>query len=33
LAPNFQTIGERFLGEAMGDVVRASVGEAPEGKP
>ncbi len=30
LAPNFQTVGERFLGEPMGDVMRASVGEAPE---
>jgi glutamate racemase len=30
LAPNFQTVGERFLGEPMGDVARASVGEAPE---
>jgi glutamate racemase len=29
LAPNFQTVGERFLGEPMGDVVRASVGDAP----
>jgi glutamate racemase len=32
LAPNFQTVGERFLGEPMGDVMRASVGEATEGK-
>ena len=32
LAPNFQTVGERFLGEPMGEVVRASVGEAPERK-
>jgi len=30
LAPNFQTVGERFLGEPMGEVVRASVGEASE---
>jgi glutamate racemase len=30
LAPNFQTVGERFLGEPMGEVMRASVGEAPE---
>ena len=30
LAPNFQTVGERFLGEPMGDVMRASVGEVPE---
>jgi len=30
LAPNFQTVGERFLGEPMGEVVRASVGDAPE---
>lgn len=29
LAPNFQTVGERFLGEPMGEVVRASVGDAP----
>jgi glutamate racemase len=29
LAPNFQSVGERFLGEPMGDVVRASVGDAP----
>jgi len=32
LAPNFQTVGERFLGEPMGDVVRASVGDAPEAR-
>lgn len=32
LAPNFQTVGERFLGEPMGEVMRASVGEAAEGK-
>lgn len=25
LSPNFQTIGERFLGEPMGDVIRVSV--------
>jgi len=29
LAPNFQSVGERFLGEAMGEVVRASVGDTP----
>jgi hypothetical protein len=29
LAPNFQTVGERFLGEPMGEVVRASVGGTP----
>jgi len=29
LAPNFQSVGERFLGEPMGDVVRASVGDTP----
>ena len=29
LAPNFQTVGERFLGEPMGEVVRASVGDFP----
>jgi glutamate racemase len=28
LAPNFQIVGERFLGEPMGDVNRASVGGA-----
>jgi glutamate racemase len=33
LAPNFQIVGERFLGEPMGEVMRASVGEATEGKP
>lgn len=33
LAPNFQTVGERFLGEPMGDVVRASVGDTPETRP
>jgi len=27
LAPNFQTVGERFLGEPMGEVMRASVKE------
>jgi glutamate racemase len=27
LTPNFQTIGERFLGEPLEDVLRASVGE------
>jgi len=32
LAPNFQTVGERFLGEPMGEVMRASLGEATEGK-
>jgi glutamate racemase len=32
LAPNFQAVGERFLGEPMGEVVRASVGDAPEPK-
>jgi glutamate racemase len=32
LAPNFQTVGERFLGEPMGEVVRASVGDVPEGR-
>jgi glutamate racemase len=26
LAPNFQTVGERFLGEPLADVLRASVG-------
>jgi len=26
LAPNFQVVGERFLGEPMGEVVRVSVG-------
>jgi len=31
-APNFQSVGERFLGEPMGEVVRASVGDAPEPK-
>jgi glutamate racemase len=31
LAPNFQTVGERFLGEPLGDVMRASVGCKPEG--
>jgi len=30
LAPNFQTVGERFLGEPMGEVMRASVGETLE---
>jgi glutamate racemase len=32
LAPNFQSVGERFLGEPMGEVVRASVGDAPEAR-
>ncbi len=32
LAPNFQIVGERFLGEPMGEVVRASVGDTPEGR-
>ncbi len=31
LAPNFQTVGERFLGEPMGEVIRASVGTATAG--
>jgi len=30
LAPNFQAVGERFLGEPMGEVVRASVREGAE---
>jgi len=30
LAPNFQIVGERFLGEPMGEVVRASVGSSRE---
>jgi glutamate racemase len=30
LAPNFQTIGERFLGEPLGAVMRASVGAGGE---
>jgi glutamate racemase len=27
LTPNFETVGARFLGEPLGDVVRASLGE------
>jgi len=31
LAPNFQIVGERFLGEPLTDVLRASVGGRAEG--
>jgi glutamate racemase len=32
LTPNFETVGARFLGEPLGDVVRASLGEGRTGE-